>query len=118
ELLWMVAGGPAINEAARLATGRWIAIMDDDDACTPDHVELLLGAARDRRLEFCYGRIRRHDPNGPEQILCEFPPTGPGAVGLAASIMHADLRFFTGELSDALFETVGDWGRVRRMMRV
>jgi hypothetical protein len=118
RLQWMVGGGPATNEAVRLAQGRWIAMMDDDDACTSDHVELLLGAARDRRWEFCYGRIRQLDPNGPDQILCEFPPTGPGTIGMSASIMHADLRFFTGELSDALFENVGDWARVRRMMRV
>jgi glycosyltransferase involved in cell wall biosynthesis len=118
NLRWMVAGGPPVNEGVRLAKGRWIAFMDDDDACTPNRIELLLQAAREHRWEFCYGRIRRHDPNGPEMILCEFPPTGPGTVGKSASILHADLRFFTGELSDALFGNVGDWARINRMMRV
>jgi hypothetical protein len=114
----LVGGCPASNEAFRLAKGSWIAMMDDDDACTSDHVELLLQAARDNRWEFCYGRIRMHLPNDPEKILCEFPATGPGTVGLAASILHADLRFFTGELSDPLFNNLGDWARVNRMMRV
>jgi glycosyltransferase involved in cell wall biosynthesis len=118
ELRWMVAGGPPVNEAVRLANGRWIAFMDDDDACTPDRIELLLKAARERRWEFCYGRIRQHLPDGTEEIICEFPPYRPGTVGKSASLLHADLRFFTGELSDALFENVGDWARINRMMRV
>jgi hypothetical protein len=117
ELRWMVAGGPAANEAMRLATGRWIAQVDDDDECPPDRVQALLKAARDRRLEFCYGRIRMHMPDGSTQLLCEFPPRL-GAVSLSSSIMHAGMAFIASELGDALFGVVGDWARVRRMMRV
>ena len=117
ELRWAVAGGPAANEGMRLARGRWIAQLDDDDACTPDHVELLLSAARERRLEFCYGRIREHLPDGTVALLCEFPPRV-GSVSLTCSIMHAGLAFIASELGDALFGLVGDWARVRRMMRV
>jgi hypothetical protein len=117
ERLWCVAGGPAQNEAMRLARGRWIAPMDDDDANTPDRVEKLLDAARQRDLEFCYGRVRKHSPDGSSELLCEFPPRH-AAVNLSASIQHADLRFFTSELADATFGIVGDWARVRRMMRV
>ena len=117
ERRWMVAGGPPANEAMRLATGRWIAQADDDDAWTPDHVELLLNAARERRLEFCYGRIRKHDPDGSIELLCEFPPRS-HAVGLTCSLAHVDMRFIVGELGDVLFGLVGDWARIRRMMRV
>jgi len=117
DRLWYVAGGPPSNEAMRLAKGRWIASMDDDDESTPDRVELLLGAARERNLEFCYGRIARHDPDGATMLLCEFPP-GYAKVGLQASIMHTDMRFICAELGDALFRVVGDWSRVRRMLRI
>lgn len=116
--LWFVAGGPPSNEAMRMARGRWIAGMDDDDACRPDRVETLLRAARERDLEFCYGRIRRVDPDGSEMLLCEFPPDGPGKVGLQASIMHTDMRFVVAEHSDAVFKIPGDWSRVRRMIRL
>jgi hypothetical protein len=118
DLMWKVAGGPPINEAWRQAKGQWIAKIDDDDAWTPDHVEVLLQAARDRRLEFCYGRLRMQHPDGSHELIGEFPPDRPGTLGWSASIMHAHLRFFTDELSDALFDTVGDWARVNRMMRV
>ena len=46
EHLWMVAGGPPCNEAARLSRGRWIVHADDDDSSTPDRVEVLLRDAR------------------------------------------------------------------------
>jgi hypothetical protein len=117
QLRWMVAGGPATNEAMRLASGSWIAPMDDDDACTLDRIELLLKAARERRLEFCYGRIRKHLPDGSIELLCEFPPRS-HTIGLTCSIMHAGMSFIASELGDYLFRLVGDWARVRRMMRV
>lgn len=114
---WFVAGGPPRNEATRLARGRWIASMDDDDESMPDRIELLLGAARGRDLEFCYGQIERRDSDGSMSQLCDFPPAL-GKVGLQAGIMHAGLRFIQAELGDALFRLPGDWSRIRRMMRV
>jgi hypothetical protein len=117
ERLWYVAGGPPSNEAMRLARGRWIAGMDDDDMCAPERVERLLHAARERDLEFCYGQILEHVPDAPDRLVCRFPPAL-GAVNLQASILHADLRFIAAELGDALFEVPGDWSRIRRMMRL
>lgn len=75
--LWYVAGGPPSNEAMRLARGRWIASMDDDDESTPDRIERLLRAARERDLEFCYGQIAQHHPDGETIFPCEFPPNTP-----------------------------------------
>jgi hypothetical protein len=115
--LWLVAGGPPSNEAMRLARGRWIAGMDDDDESTPERVALLLEAARERHLEFCYGQIEVHLPDGGTQPLCEFPPAY-GRIGLQASLMHTDLRFICAELGDALLQRPGDWSRIVRMMRI
>jgi hypothetical protein len=115
--IWYVAGGPPSNEALRLARGRWIASMDDDDFSRPDRAELLLKAARERDLEFCYGQLLERHPDGNDVELCRFPPEY-GAVGLQASLMHADLRFICAELGDALFRIPGDWSRIRRMMRL
>lgn len=114
---WYVAGGPPSNEAHRLAQGDWICLLDDDDAFTPDHIEMLLGAARARDLELCYGRVREHHPDGGEDLLLSFPPQY-GTITLQASIMHAQMRFICAELGDALFGIAGDWSRVRRMLRI
>jgi Glycosyl transferase family 2 len=114
---WLVAGGPPANEAMRLARGRWIAQMDDDDICPANRLEVLLRAARERQLEFCYGQIRQHAPDGSIEFLSEFPPRAQ-AVSLTCSIMHAGMGFIASELGDALFGIVGDWARIRRMMRI
>src|SRR3954452_19677248 len=53
---WMVAGTVPMNAAVTLARGAWIAPCDDDDELTDDHVEVLLAAARGRRLEFVYSK--------------------------------------------------------------
>ncbi len=39
-------------------------------------------------------------------------------MSLNSSIMHAGLRFVTAELGEAVFGIVGDWARIRKMMRV
>lgn len=118
ERLWYVAGGPPSNEGMRLARGRWLCGMDDDDVCRANRVELLLAAARERNLEFCYGQLlQRHPDPADDKEMCRFPPEL-GAVGLQASIMHAGLRFVCAELGDAIWEVPGDWSRIRRMMRL
>ena len=117
DVRWLVAGGPPSNEAMRLARGRWIAGMDDDDEATPDRVEVLLRAARRRELEFCYGQIETRGPDTADRELCVFPPALQ-KVGLQCSLMHADLKFICAELGDALLGLPGDWSRIRRMMRI
>ena len=114
---WLVTGGPPCNEAIRLARGRWIAQFDDDDGCPPERIERLITAARERRLEFCYGRIRQHHPDGTVSMLGHFPPRSHD-VSLTCSVMHSGLKFISAELSDYLFGIVGDWSRIRRMMRI
>ena len=117
ERLWRVAGAPPSNEAMRLARGRWIAGMDDDDHCRPDRAELLLHAARENALEFCYGQILMHLPDAPDRLIGAFPPAQ-HEIGLQASLMHTGLRFICAELSDADFNVTGDWSRIRRMLRI
>jgi hypothetical protein len=114
---WHVAGALPVNEALQLARGRWIAGMDDDDEATPDRVERLLAAARERRLELCYGRLEVRVPQTEPRYLGSFPPTW-GQIGMQSSLMHAGLRFVGAELGDALFDVPGDWSRIRRMMRI
>jgi hypothetical protein len=114
--LWHVAGTSPANEGLRLATGSWITFNCDDDAFTPDHVEVLLRAARAERLELVYGRVRRLDTDGSERLLGTFPPEMEG-FGLQASLFHRGLRQFPFELSDYLFDVPEDWAWVRRLMR-
>jgi glycosyltransferase involved in cell wall biosynthesis len=55
-LLWSVQGIYARNFGLDHAKGEWIAALDDDDEWTDDHVEILLGAAIEKGVDFAYGR--------------------------------------------------------------
>jgi glycosyl transferase family 2 len=112
---WYAAGIPAINEAARLARGSWIAPQNDDDRFTPDHVERLLAAARDTRSEVAYGRFELTAPGHPPSTRGVFPPVM-GEFTWQAGIYHAGLRFFEMELGDPWFDRPGDWSLCRRML--
>lgn len=112
---WYVAGIPPANEAARLASGSWIAPQDDDDEFLPTHVERLVEAARSTHSEVAYGRFETSDPRGQRFVTGVLPPTM-GHFAWQAAIYHEGLRFFELELSDAWFDTPGDWSLCRRML--
>ncbi len=113
---WLASGTPPFNLAARLARGRWIAPLGDDDELAPDHVERLLAHARAEHLEFVYGRFRVSARGRPAEVKGVFPPEL-GQIALQAALYHQGLRCFELELGDAIFETPNDWGLVRRMLR-
>lgn len=113
EKLWMVGGTPPFNEAFQQARGAWLAPFSDDDTMRPNHIRVLLESARERRLEFVYGRMMDHHLDQP---LGEFPPRW-GQIGVQAAVMHSALRLFEFELSDADFRTPNDMGIVDRMLR-
>lgn len=114
---WLASGTPGVNAGVELAEGLWIAPLGDDDAFVPDHIERLLGAARERHLEFVYGRIRYSFPDGRNGVIGEFPPRAE-RFGLQASLYHAGLRFMHLELAHALFDKPNDWGLAERLMRI
>ncbi len=117
EQRWRVAGGPPFNDAVALASGAWLAPLDDDDAFLPDHVERLLDHARSTRAELAYGLIRQHRPGGATDTLGAFPPRW-GEFTLQATIYLAGLgEIFATELADAVFEEPYDWSLARRMIR-
>lgn len=114
--LWHVAGVPPRNEAARLARGRWIAPLDDDDAFAPEHIERLLALAQSERHEVAYGLLRCVMNDGNQFNIGVFPPVF-GQFGWQGAIFHAGLRIFEMELADALFGSPGDWSLCRRLLR-
>jgi hypothetical protein len=113
---WFAIGGPPFNDALAIARGRWIAVLGDDDAVRPNHTGDLVAAAQEHRYEHCYGRQQVHFAEGEPLVLGEFPPRI-GQWGLQAMLLHAGLRYFEAELSDAIYEEPGDWSICRRMIR-
>jgi hypothetical protein len=113
---WLMSGTPAFNAGLAAARGLWICPAADDDALTPEHVETLLAAAVERRLEMVYSRLRAHLADGSELLIGEFPPRH-SQFGLQATLYHGGLRFMELNLSDEIFSVPNDWSLCRRMMR-
>jgi hypothetical protein len=113
---WLTAQTLPRNEAYRLARGRWLLDLDDDDALRPQAVAELLAHARAERLEVAYGMLEAHDPDGSTKPLGGFPPEL-GRFHWQGAVVHAGLRFFAREHVAADLGWPGDWFRVQRMLR-
>jgi Glycosyl transferase family 2 len=113
---WRVAGTAPWNAAWALARGVWIAPLNDDDSFRPEHVELLLAAARRRRSEVSYGAIAQQHPDGETKILNSWPPEL-GKFGWQAALVHAGLGFMPMQLGSGALGVPGDWSLCRRMRR-
>jgi putative methyltransferase (TIGR04325 family) len=117
HMRWLVAGVPPYNEAVRRASGLWIAPLDDDDAFRPHHIERLLAAVREERLELAYGQQRVHFPGGATATIGRFPPEL-GQFGIQSTIYHAGLaEIFELELADGPLGVPYDWALCLRMQR-
>jgi hypothetical protein len=113
---WLSAGTPPFNEAVARARGAWIAPFADDDEMRPNHLRILLDAARERRLEFAYGRAYQHDQINGDRVLGTFPPSQ-GQIVMQAGLLHKHLKMFELELADSDFGIPNDWAAVDRMIR-
>jgi glycosyltransferase involved in cell wall biosynthesis len=71
---WCVLGLNARNHGLDHAQGEWIASLDDDDAWTSDHVEVLLRAAVSQAVQFAYGKSIAHLPDGGLGYYGNWPP--------------------------------------------
>jgi hypothetical protein len=110
---WMVAGSAPMNAALTLARGAWIAPLDDDDEFTPDHVEVLLDACRDRKLEFAYGQAEAETARGWKRIG-RWPPAEASIVH-AAVLYDSRLRVMTHAIDSWRLYQPGDWNLWKRM---
>lgn len=116
HLRWMVAGSPAMNEAARLARGDWIAPLDDDDEFVADHIEKLVALARSERAELAYGALIQRDVfEGVDRVIYSDPPRI-GAFSFQSTLYMANLRFFEYDVESWRVGEPGDWNLARRMV--
>ncbi len=113
---WLTAATLTRNLAYRMASGRWLLDLDDDDALRPDAVERLLAHAREHRVEVAYGVLESHLPDGSTMLVGGFPPEHT-RFGWQGGIAHAGLRFFAREHVAADLGLPGDWFRMYRMLR-
>lgn len=117
EQLWQVAGTAPSQRAGQLATGRWIAQLDDDDEWDDDHLEVLLAEAVRTRAEIVYGKWRWIDAASgqPMGSFGSWPPKL-AQITFQAAIEHGHLRHFQHDPNSYLADEPVDWNRARRFL--
>ena len=89
---WRVAGVLPANTALLLGEGSWITACDDDDEFTPDHVEVLLRAAREQRLEMVWSKADMEVAPGRWDVVGS-APLCEGRVTQGSVLYSMGLRF-------------------------
>jgi glycosyltransferase involved in cell wall biosynthesis len=89
---WCVLGLEARNFAMDVATGDWIAPLDDDDAWTDTHIEVLMNHAAHRGVDFAYGISKYVWPDMRPQFAGSWPP-GYGAFCDGAQVYRNGMGY-------------------------
>jgi hypothetical protein len=113
---WAVRGSVPRSVGVELAAGTWIASLSHDDEWHPDHLEVLLRAARESRAEVVYSRMRVVDAQAPERTLrsCGAWPPRLGDYAWQSAMFHGRLRFLRYDRACALASEPNDWNLARR----
>jgi glycosyltransferase involved in cell wall biosynthesis len=112
-----VAGTHPMNAGSILARGAWIAPCDDDDELTPDHVEVLLQAAKTRSLEMVYSKANSEVCPGEWRVVGA-EPLRMGEISHGSVLYSAGLRFLRYSNTSWKLNEPGDWNMWKRMERI
>jgi glycosyltransferase involved in cell wall biosynthesis len=111
---WMVAGCVPRNKGLDLASGEWIAAMDDDDEFTVDHLETLLSFAVQGGFEMVYGKVQMEMERG-KWINCGSWPLKYKNICHQAVLYHSRLNFLRYDVNAWKYNEPDDWNLWRRM---
>lgn len=114
---WMVIGAPAMNQAAAMSRGAWIAPLDDDDEFSPEHLEKLLDHAQKTKSELVYGATNVHYLNSTKRMqFYAFPPEKGQFTFIGAIYLKLLDDLFKYDFHSWVVDEVADWNLIRRMM--
>jgi len=112
-----VAGAYPMNVGNVLASGAWITPCDDDDTITPDHVEVLLAAARRGQHEMVYSKA--DDEGSPDDWgIVGSEPLRKGDISHGSVLLSAGLRFMPYSMTCWKRKDPADWNLWNRMNRI
>jgi glycosyltransferase involved in cell wall biosynthesis len=111
---WMVAGSIPRNKGIELASGEWIAPLDDDDEFSEDHLELLLRYAVQNQFEMIYGVVQSETQSGGWVSIGSLPLRCEHICHNSV-LYHSQLKFFKYNVESWKFHEADDWNLWRRM---
>jgi glycosyltransferase involved in cell wall biosynthesis len=111
---WFVAGSLPANKGIDLASGEWIACLDDDDTFSDDHLEVLLNNAVKNDCEMVYGVIEA-ELEGASSVNVGSLPIRRGNICRLSVLYHSKLKFFKYDITAWKYMEPGDWNMWRRM---
>jgi glycosyltransferase involved in cell wall biosynthesis len=111
---WLVAGSIPRNKGLELASGEWVAPLDDDDEFSENHLEVLLNYAIQNRYEMVYGVVKMEDPPG-KWVNCGSYPPLEGGISHIAVLYHSKLKFLKYNSKAWKLGEPDDWNLWRRM---
>lgn len=113
---WYVAGTKPVNFGLRVARGRWISHLDDDDTFLPDHLETLLRQAQSERREWVHASVQFIGDNGLVQRTVGAATPVQGGIARIGSLYHAALKGFRYNPQCWQYYCPGDWDLWDRFM--
>jgi glycosyltransferase involved in cell wall biosynthesis len=111
---WMVAGSVPRNKGLSLASGKWIAPLDDDDEFSSDHLEILLSNAIKNNYEMVYGSLQMEIEPGKWEVRGSHPLRYM-EICHSAVLYRSELRFFKYNVNSWKYFLDDDWDLWRRM---
>jgi hypothetical protein len=112
RFFWCNAGAAPAGRAYDLARGSWMTFLDDDDEYPPDHVAVLLDAARQARAELVFGVSDYENADGSWTRLGRFER---GQLCSGAVMFSARLFGVRADPHSWINDEPGDWNVWRRM---
>ena len=111
---WYVHGAVPRNVAIELASGEWIAPLDDDDEFSETHIENLLNYALKNNYEMVYGKVKREITPGEWNEVGSYPLQN-GCISLMSVLYHSRLNFIEWSPECWKYREPTDWNLWRRI---
>jgi glycosyltransferase involved in cell wall biosynthesis len=110
-----VAGVTPVNVGLKIASGDWIAHLDDDDEFSEEHLEVLLNYALDNDYEVVYGVEEMEKLDG-SWVKIGTPILRDG-ICRSSSLYRAYLKCFEYDINSWKMKEPADFNLWRRMER-
>jgi glycosyltransferase involved in cell wall biosynthesis len=111
---WMVAGTVPRNKGLEIASGDWIAPLDDDDEFSNDHLELLLHYALQNQFDMVYGILQMELEFG-KWVECGSYPLRYKHICHSAVLYNSSLKFLKYNVNAWKYVEPDDWNLWRRI---